>query len=173
MTKVRLVVIPGTETSCHDKVECAIRSDGSSPAADFWLSLKADVWPSEYAAYVHPDSDALHEFFQLVGLLEHLVQTGTPQYKDASKHLKEGIWEVRYSRIRMPYFDVDDDGENFPKLPIEDRRIVDPRNEDDWWSYPPMDPTIRLTHGFIKSGDRHPEEYDLAVQIRAEDLEND
>lgn len=173
MTKVRLVVIPGTDTSCHDKVECAIRADGSSPAADFWLNLKSDVWPDEYAAFVHPDSEALHEYFQLVGLLEHLVKTGTPKYKDASKHLRNGIWEVRFSRIRMPYFDVDENGVNVPKLPNADRRLVDPNNEDDWWSYPHMDQTIRLTHGFIKSDERAPEEYDIAEQIRAEDLNND
>ncbi|MDP1712406.1 MAG: hypothetical protein Q8K86_08115 [Candidatus Nanopelagicaceae bacterium] len=173
MTKVRLVVLHGKATDCHDKVECALRADKTSPAEDFWLSLRANAWPSGCAELVHPDAEAIDEYYKITEMLEHLVKTGTPQYEGASKYLKEGIWEVRHYRVRLPYFDVDENGENIPKAPHDDRRIVDPDGlDDDWWKYPHMDQTIRLTHGFIKSGDTAPEQYELAIQIRNEDLEH-
>jgi hypothetical protein len=174
MTKVRFVVLKGkrqgSELPYHDRVECAVRSDGSSPAKDFWITLKDGAWPSGYAAYVHPDSDVVDEFYKVLGKLKRLVHTGLPIYEGASRYLMDGVWEIVHSRIRIPYFDVDENGYNSPKAPRTDRAAVDSEGIDDLWKYPDMDLVLRLTHGFIKHGDSHPEEYALALQIRTEDL---
>ena len=172
MTKVRLVVVESEVGWWHDKVECAVRSDGTSPAADFWLNLRNGFWPDQNAALAPPESEVVHDYAKVLAMLEHLARNGYPIHGTASKHLLDGVWEIRYSRIRMAYFDVDQDGVNTPKLPNTERQISDPEEKDDWWKYPQMDLTLRLTHGFIKSAERHPDQYELAVQIREEDLEN-
>ena len=173
MTKVRYVIMKGREGDCHDKVECALRADGSSPAFDFWNELQKGVFQDGRAAFIDPESeDQISDFIVLARVLRGLIETGYPIYGRAINDLRRGIWEIKGGEARMPFFDVErESGMHTPKSRVAVRWEVDPNMQVDYWWFPHMDQTLRMTHGFIKDGDLTPEEeMSKAESIRQEDL---
>lgn len=175
MTKVRFVIMRGDgKDDYHDKVDCAIRIDGTSPSYDFWNELKAGVWQDGRVGRIDPDSTAQIDYFiVLARILRKLIETGVPKYRTAINSLQNGIWEIKGGKARIPFFDVDSaSGVHRPKHRITDRRTLGSEYErDDYWWYPSMDGTIRLTHGFMKMGDTtEGEDIEMAETIRREDL---
>lgn len=173
MTKVRTVIIP-RRIEYEYGVECAKMADGTEPANEYIKKLRSGAWPNGYAEKVDPDSRPAHVIYLMMATLQAIAETGVPNNQTAIKALRDGLWEVRGDTSRMAFFDVDGDGVHTSKGRVEDRRDVDPRNEDDFWWFPILDETLRLTHGFAKTGDKTEEtDIELAKQIRREDLEND
>ena len=173
MTKVRDVLIPRAPGFRH-LVEYAIREDGTQPAKDFLMNLKADAWPDHVVGKVDPDARAAPLYYQFVVRLKHLARTGKPASGTYCNWLPDGLWEAKADSLRIPFFDVDKNGNHTKKLRITDRRVVDPNNENEDWKFPTWDTVLRLTHGFPKTGPTTEEsEIDLAMDIREEDLRDE
>lgn len=173
MTKVRTVIIP-RRAGYEYEVECAQMSDGSEPANEYITKLRSGAWPNGYDEKVDPDSQPAHVIYLMMATLQTMAESGVPNNQTAIKALRDGLWEVRGDTSRMAFFDVDGDGAHASKGRIGDRRDVDPDNKDDFWWFPLLDETLRLTHGFAKTGDKTEEtDIELAQLIRQEDLNND
>jgi hypothetical protein len=106
--------------------------------------------------------------------MEWIGERGLPLTREAVKHLADGIWEFRHGHHRIAYFDTGGEGAYDPKSRYDDRRLVDPRNEQSYWWYPDMDPILRLTNAWSKQSQKTPpHEIELARTIRGEDVEHD
>ncbi|MGW0833997.1 hypothetical protein [Streptomyces prunicolor] len=164
----------GRKGSFHDRIECATREDGSSPAASFWADLKVGDWSADPYFQSPPDENQLHNAAKLFVHLRHIGEKGYPPYQRAVNFLEDGIWEVKHDHHRIAYFDTYGDGGYEPKDKVDDRRIADPESNDDFWWYPELDPILRLTNGWAKEGPKAPPEaIELALLVREEDVEHD
>jgi phage-related protein len=115
-------------------IEAARISDGSSPADEFLTALVSrrnfrDLGISRAA-------DVAVRF-------EDFARTGNLLIPRELRELREGIWEIKVGKVRLPFF---------------------------WLTEPYESRAVRLTHGFIKSTDKTPRgEMDRAVWVRRED----
>lgn len=173
MTKVRGVLIH-RKVGYRHVVEYAIRTDGSQPAQDFLKTLKSNAWPNGIVDQVDPDARPADVYYQFISRLKHLARTGHPVFRGACNWLPDGLWDAKADTLRIPFFDVDENGKHTKKNRITDRRTVDPDNQNEDWMFPTWDTFLRLTHGFPKTGDfTENDEIELAKKIRDEDLQND
>lgn len=173
MSKVdRWIVVVGRDGGPHDRIECALRSDGSSPAREFLIGLKAGALKSRGDRGVDPDSTQVHDFFVLLDRMRATAYSGEPAHgRTGVNSLGAGLWEFKGGTARIPFFDVDQFGRHEPKNEETDRAIADPDSRREYWWYPDLDPVLRLTHGFFKDSQRTDQrELDLANEIRGEDL---
>lgn len=170
----RRVVWQGNEKSFHDRIECALRDDRSSPAAVFWAELRAGNWSNDPYFQSPPDENQIHNAAKLLAHLRYIGENGCPPYRRCVNFLKDGIWEVKHGHHRIAYFDTAGKGSYEPKGRVEYRMAVDPEMDDDSWWYPEMDTILRLTNGWAKDGQKAPpEKIDLALRVREEDVDHD
>lgn len=171
---VRRVVWRGNGESCHDRVECAIRTDKSSPAVAFWDRLSRGDWADDPYFTRPPDDDQIHNAAKIFAKIEYVGQHGIPLNRSDINSLRDGIWEFRHHHHRLAYFDTPGDGTFAAKRRIRDRQTVDPEGADDFWWYPHMDAVLRLTNGWAKEDQlAPPEEIETALRIREEDVQHD
>lgn len=170
----RRVVWRGNGESCHDRIECAVRADRSSPGAAFWDRLSRGDWADDPYFAKPPDGDQIHNAAKILAKIEYVGKHGVPENKSDINSLREGIWEFRHHHHRLAYFDTPGDGTFTPKRRVRERSTVDPNCSDEFWWYPHMDEVLRLTNGWAKEGQMAPPEaIELAIDIREEDVQHD
>ena len=158
----------------HETIECAVMSDGSSPATEFLVSLSRGYWREDPEHKPPRDPDQINDFVRLMGTIEHIGKEGCPETGGSVNHLEDGIWEFKRGKLRLTYWDTPGDGTYSPKAKIDDKRtIVGPDPCDFWW-YPRMDPILRLGCAWPKEGQFAPSEgIENAKSIREEDCAHD
>lgn len=159
----------------HEAVECALRADGSSPAADFLDELSRGERWRDPDFRQPPDAEQIHDYAKLLSKIEYVGQHGEPAKRGDVNDLDDGVWEFRHGKRRLTYWDTDGVGNCTPKPKVEDIRTLDPpRSPDSYWWYPDMDAVLRLGCGWEKD-DRlaPPEKIYEALMIREEDAARD
>ncbi|WP_432978620.1 hypothetical protein [Dactylosporangium sp. CA-233914] len=153
-------------------IECAVREDGSSPAAWFLEQLRQGSWEEDPDTTGLPDDAQIGDYYKLMTWFEMLANDGLPAYQRAVNYLEEGIWEFKLGAKRLTFFDTPGDGTFTPKPKILDRDLA--VNDDDFWWFPEFDPVIRLGHFWPKMGKwAESEDIDEAVAVREEDIQHD
>lgn len=151
-----------------------MRADLSSPAREFVEQMQRGEWANDPYFTSPPDEDQIHDVAKLLAELQTIVEYGHPSRMSAVNHLRDGVWEIKYGRRRFVYFDTPGDGTYEPKPPIEDGHSLPIDRQDEFWEYPLMDEVLRFTNGFSKMGQKAPpEQIDLAISIRDEDVQHD
>lgn len=113
-------------------IEAARMADGRYPADEYLNSLLASTKSAD-----------LDRLANLLIRLEHYAHRGTLEIPRELNELRDGIWEFKAGRDRLPFFDVEGS------------------------------PTgaLRLTHGFFKRQQETPrKEINMALKVRKEDL---
>ncbi|MBU9763542.1 hypothetical protein FR943_06760 [Mycobacterium sp. TNTM28] len=153
------------------QVDCAVCSDGRSPAGLFLDALKKGAW--DRTGRAEPSDEQIDDYHWFLNALRHWANTGEPVYRDAVKALDEGVWEFRHGDKRLTFFDTDGSGGYTPKLPIQRHAEAD-APDSEFWQIPNFDRLIRLGHAFTKVGQKTPQ-HDLAEsqRVREEDLGHD
>ncbi|MCU1616977.1 MAG: hypothetical protein JWO98_4517 [Frankiales bacterium] len=151
-----------------------MRADLSSPARDLVEEMQRGDWADDPYFKSPPDEDQIHDVAKLLAELQTMVDYGRPSRPSAVRHLRDGVWELKYSVRRFVYFDTPGDGTYEPKVPVQDGHNLPIGQQDEFWQYPLMDEVLRLTNGFSKTGQKAPpEQIDLAIVIRDEDVQHD
>ncbi len=154
----------------HD-VDCAVRENGSSPAGVFLDSLKAGKWDRTDSDI--PADEQISDYHWFLTAISHWANTGEPIYRNAAKHLDEGVWEFRHSDKRLTFYDTDGTGGYSAKLPISDHAQAEVPDSQ-YWEIPLFDEQIRLGHAFTKAGQKTPKkDLDAMKDVREEDLAHD
>jgi hypothetical protein len=163
LTKVIRTVIADGD---YFAVECAVRSDLSSPVVDFLADVARGGWHE--SRELEPDEQVdWHHWF--IAACELLANTGHLPHRDAHNQLLDGIWEIKHGSLRVSFYDTDGRGNHTPKINRDgySRFTTRPWPED-------FDEYLRLTTAFPKTGRRTPpSEIVSAQQVREEDLEHD
>lgn len=161
---------PIARGTLHD-VDCAVRSDGTCPAGVFLDALKKGSW--DRADDAEPADEQISDYHWFLDAIRYWANTGEPVYRDAVKHLEDGVWEFRHGDKRLTFYDTDGAGGYTAKLPIADHAQAD-APDSPYWRIPYFDELIRVGHAFTKVGQKTPKE-DLAVMttVREEDLAYD
>lgn len=154
-------------------VECAVCTDGSSPASAFLDQLAEGVWAPDPDAAELPSDAQLKDSDVLLEFCQQLADTGVPPYRTAVNDLDDGIWELKRGAKRLSFYDTPGDGTFTPKYRITDFRYSEHPNEATWW-FPDFDDYIRLGHAFPKTG-RFTTDQDIGEtkRVREEDLRHD
>lgn len=150
-------------------IECAVRTDQTSPVAEALDQLAAGKWP------VEDNSDGLDRLDRQVSVrdgflsaMRHLSQYGTLPPGTHYNVLLDGIWEFKRLRMRLTYYDTDGRGSHEPVYVEKGHWRNTP------WPMNDYDDYLRLTTAFEKTTAQTPQhEIDLAKQVREEDLEHD
>jgi hypothetical protein len=129
----------------HEAIECAIRSDQSSPAAGFCQSLRRGVWTEDPGFQPPVDLDQIADWSKLLAAMEHVGRHGMPARAGDVNYLHSGIWEFKRADRRLTYWDTDGAGNYTAKAKHRDptARSSAPQEDDYWW-YPDMDAVLRL-----------------------------
>jgi hypothetical protein len=154
-------------------VECAVCSDGSSPASNFLDQLAQGLWAPDPDAADLPSDAQLKDSDVLLEFCQQLADSGVPPFRTAVNDLDDGIWEFKRGAKRLSFYDTPGDGTYTPKNRIENFRDSEHTDEPTWW-FPDFDDYIRLGHAFAKEAERTTE-YDLleTKRVREEDLQHD
>ena len=166
MTKVdRMLVAEGDQFA----IECAVRSDLSSPVAEFLDGMKAGDPSVEQADGAFESDEQVEWFDWFLSACEGLANTGYLPHRDAHNQLHDGIWELKHSVLRVSFFDTDGNGNYSPKI---DRVSYSSLSTRPWPE--DFDYYLRLTTAFQKTGrNPPPDAIQLAKQVRTEDLTHD
>ncbi|GCB01816.1 hypothetical protein [Mycolicibacterium sp. NCC-Tsukiji] len=153
------------------QIDCAVRADGSSPAAQFLDSLKSGIW--EHPTSADAQDEQITDYHWFLNAMRHWANTGEPVYRDAVKGLDNGVWEFRHGDKRLTFFDTDGDGGYTAKLPIRCYEEAE-APDSEYWQIPYFDDLIRVGHAFTKVSQKTPT-HDLrqSQQVREEDLAHD
>lgn len=158
---------------CHSSVECAVRTDCTSPAGAFVEGMMDGSYEDDPYFREPPDEDQIHDLAKMVDEFAHIGEYGYPSRMSAVNHLEDGVWEVKVGRHRLAYFDTPGDGTYEPKLMVDDYALSG-GHDDDCWRYPAMDGVLLLTNGFAKTAQSAPQDQvQLALVIREEDVQHD
>jgi hypothetical protein len=176
LTKVerRLIWSWRFDTDYHDSIECAVRSDLTSPADEFLDQLEEGAWVADPEHVPPADDEQIHDYYSLIANIEFLGVEGRPRNRGCVNFLVDGIWEFKQYTRRLTYWDTPGDGTFTPKDKIDDRRTISGPETPDYWWYPHMDAQIRLGCAWPKTGQSAPQEgIDEARLIRSEDCAHD
>lgn len=152
-------------------VECAVRSDGTSPAAKLLEDLRKSG-PAHGNAGTPRDQWGIDDYNAFMALIAELVEgEQVPPIPQQLNHLVDGIWELKRSKMRISFYDTDGQGSPVTGEP--------PKSWN--WSgqscaeFPEnFGEIIRLGHVFVKKGDKtEKEDLELAKTVRKEDLSHD
>lgn len=153
-------------------IECAVRSDMTSPASDFLGAMGCGDWRADPAADGFPDDTQIEHHDKLLSWFDLLSEEGVPPYQRAVNDLDDGIWEFKIGAARLSYFDTDGSGAYKPKFRIDDRSASE--HDDDFWWFPDFDEYIRLGYPFPKTGPyAGPTNVTECLKVREEDVEHD
>lgn len=153
------------------QVDCAVRSDGCSPAGQFLDALQKGAW--DRAETSGSSDEQIDDYHWFLNAIRHWANTGEPVYRHAVKALQDGVWEFRHGDKRLTFFDTDGRGGYTPKLPIQHHADAE-APDSEFWQIPYFDRLIRLGHAFTKVSQKTPQ-HDLAEsqKVRKEDLDHD
>lgn len=147
--------------------------DGSSPISDMLDQMKAGLWLEDPDLQHEPDDAQISAHGKLASWFMLMANEGVPAYKEAVKHLDDGIWEFRLGARRVSFFDTPGDGTYVAKHPHKTRDASEYPEDDMWW-FPGMDYFIRLGHYWPKNTQKTPvADLDECARIRSEDLKYD
>ncbi|WP_441245597.1 type II toxin-antitoxin system RelE/ParE family toxin [Kitasatospora sp. McL0602] len=122
------------EQGAHHMIEAARMTDGRYPADEYLNSLLASNKPAE-----------LDRLANLLIRLEHYAHRGTLEIPRELNELRDGMWEFKAGRDRLPFFNLEESPSG----------------------------ALRLTHGFYKKQQETPhKEINMALKVRREDLES-
>ena len=151
------------------RVEYAIRADGTEPARAFLQALKAGHLPNDPLTKGIPDEEQITDYSRLISLMTTVAADGEPLRSNQLNYLEDGLWEFKHGNKRIAFYDVDEQGMHTPKAKCS--MAASPTPDSAYWWLPDLDPVLRVTNGWIKTGDLAPDtELELAKQIRLEDL---
>jgi hypothetical protein len=158
----------------HEAIECAVRSDGTSPALEFLDALEAGEWDADPEHVPPEDEEQIHDYEMMLAKIDHIGVEGCPDTGTSVNYLNDGIWEIKHGRRRLSYWDTPGDGTFSPKEKVDDRRtIIGPEHCIFWW-YPKMDQILRLGCAWPKVGQLAPVlSIADAKAIREEDCAHD
>lgn len=151
------------------QVDCAVRQDETCPAGSFLNALKVGQWGRDDRVA----DEQIDDYHWFLNAIRHWANTGEPVYREAVKHLGDGVWEFRHSDKRLTFYDTDGRGGFAAKVPISDHARAD-APDSAFWQIPYFDDLIRLGHAFTKVGQKTPKEDLVAMKVvRDEDLAHD
>ncbi|WP_421740692.1 hypothetical protein [Cellulomonas sp.] len=147
-------------------VECAVRTDLSSPVSEFLDDVQAGA--ADRVEGLEAD-EQIDWFDWFMAACDGLADFGTLPHSHDHNQLLDGIWEIKHSVLRVSFFDTDGTGTYEPLI---DRtpysRFAARPWPDDFLYY------LRLTTAFEKTTQKTPPaEIELAKTVRTEDLEHD
>lgn len=150
------------------EVSCAVLKDGvTSPGVDLLEQLSDRMWPDP-KAQVLPDERQVTTKRQFLAQVQHLSDFG--ELEPGFNRLREGIWELKFWRLRVTFFDTPGDGTYFPKYG-EDNHDWSGRNSP---LLPEFDEYIRVGHCFGKTTPQtEPKDISRSIRVREEDLAHD
>lgn len=158
---------PLVRGKCHH-VDCAVRSDGSTPAGDFLDALRSSSWDSGESA-----DERIDDYSWFLNAIRHWANTGEPVYRGAVKALNDGMWEFRHGDKRLTFYDTNGRGGYTAKRPIHDRADAD-APDSAYWQIPNFDLLVRVGHAFTKRSQKTPaSDLAAAAVVRQEDLSHD
>jgi hypothetical protein len=158
----------------HEVVECAVRSDGSSPAGQWLAEMKAGVRRGDPRHLPPEDREQIHDYWKILAKVEYVGTYGRPERRSDVNDLEAGTWEFRHGVRRLSYWDTPGDGTFQPKLRVKDVRTIPEDERDDFWWYPRMDVVLRLGCAWDKDGPLAPPAKIVeACLIREEDVAHD
>lgn len=163
MTKVeRRIIAAGDQFA----VECAVRTDLSSPVSDFLDTVQ--VGTADHVEDLEPD-EQIEWFDWFTAACEALADNGTLPHRQDHNQLLDGIWEIKHGVLRVSFFDTDGTGEYEPLIDYDSySRFTTRPWPEDFCYY------LRLTTAFEKTTPKTPPaEIELAKTVRTEDLEHD
>ncbi|MCH9734970.1 MAG: hypothetical protein K0U78_10510 [Actinomycetia bacterium] len=153
------------------RIDCAVRANESSPAGMFLDALKAGKWDRTDDDL--PADEQISDYHWFLNAIRHWANTGEPAYRDAVKHLDDGVWEFRHADKRLTFYDTDGKSGYSAKLPIYDHAQAE-APESPHWHIPFFDPLIRLGHAFTKVSQKTPKKDLIEMKaVREEDLTHD
>lgn|GEM_PF-2329485 len=153
-------------------VECAVREDSSSPAAEFLDHLRQGMWEDDPDSSSLPDDEQVADYYKLLHKMAFLAAHGEPERRGDVNYLHSGIWEFKVARKRLAFYDTDGKGNWSPKGKVEDAKDAED-GATHWW-FPAMDKEIRLLNAWPKLGQKaEPSDIELAVTIAREDVRHD
>lgn len=169
-----VVVTDDDPLASHNVVECAVRQDLSSPAREFVDQMGSGTWKDDPHFAGAPDEGQIYDMAKFVSEAEYIAHNGFPSRMSAVNHLRDGIWELKFGKHRLAYFDTPGDGTFTPKPPPSDSAEVPLEHQNEFWQYPHMDQVLRLSNGFGKTDQKtEPQHIESARQIRDEDVAHD
>ncbi|MBC7275026.1 hypothetical protein [Nocardioides sp.] len=155
-------------------VECGLRSDMTSPAAEFIEAMRCGQWREDPGAADFPDDAQIKHVDLLLSWFDLLAEDGYPPRRTSVNFLEDGVWEFKIGAARLSYFDTDGGGSYIPKNKIRDRANSQSPDDEEFWWYPIFDEYIRLGYPFPKTGQvAGPTNIAECLKLRAEDLEHD
>jgi hypothetical protein len=168
---VRSVIVHADPSFCY-AVEIARRTDGVHPARDFLDDLEKGMLDGDPDTEDLPDEEQIRDYPRLIDVIRGIATYGEPAHRRQVNYLEDGLWEFKYGRKRLAFFDTDGRGNHVPKPPQD---IFTSTNVgSDYFWFPDFDPILRITNGWVKTDDAAPPEaIELAKLIREEDLEHD
>lgn len=163
MPKVeRRIIADGDQFS----VECAVRTDMSSPVAEFLDTVEAGA--ADNVEVLEPD-EQIRWFDWFTAVCEGLADHGSLPHRDDHNQLLDGIWEIKHGVLRVTFFDTDGTGDYEP--------LIDPTPYSRFTTRPWPEGFLyylRLTTAFEKTTQKTPPaQIHLAKIVRKEDLEHD
>jgi len=155
------------------EVECAVRSDGSSPARQFLDELKKGMWSDDPDSDEIPDDEQIKDYHRLIHVIRYVAAEGEPERARDVEYLRDGIWEFKVARKRLAFYDTDGEGSFVPKPKVR-RRDESPSPASPTWWFPTFDRVLRLANAWPKLGAKA-EEVDMneARDVREEDVSHD
>jgi hypothetical protein len=163
------------ESDWHEVIECAWRSDRSSPGAAFCRSIAIGEWRTDPNFARSPDPDQIQDWAKLLAKIEYVGKNGMPAKAGDVNFLKSGVWEFKHADRRLTYWDTDGEGHYAPKNKYQD---IDERESavpgGGYWWYPDMDAVLRLGCAWPKTEQKAPQHLvEEALDIREEDCTHD
>lgn len=157
----------------YHTIECAVRTDGSSPARQFLDELKAGRWNRDQELEEPPDDEQIPDYHRFINDMQYLANHGEPRLRGTVNYLEDGVWEFKCETKRLTFWDVDERGGFSPKAKVLDISNSEYPNSDMWW-FPPMDRMLRLGNCWLKVDEKaDPLDIEEAIMIREEDLAYD
>lgn len=154
------------------EVLCAMEADGcTSPAWNLLEQLRQGEWPDPETTDLPKDAQ-ISLRSKIRALIKMLANEGRLPVQNFNK-LREGIWEMKHSDVRLTFYDTPGDGTWTPK---DGDVAFDWQQKPFYPQLPDFDEFLRLGHAFEKPEDvQKTPEHDIAesLRVRMEDLGHD
>lgn len=85
---------------CHH-ITCGVRSDGTSPARDFWEKLSRGEWEEDPLSPTIPDDEQVKDRDALRHKMRFLAEQGEPERATDVNLLQNGVWEFKHGNKRI------------------------------------------------------------------------
>lgn len=165
LAKVERRVVADGDQFC---IQCAVRSDLSSPTSDFLDELSTGAWAVKQDESLDSHEAQVDAYDIFLAAMEYLAERGDLPKGMVFNVLRDGIWEFKQGSIRVTYYDTDGLGGHVPKRSERSLVMGTVQWPDDYDEY------LRLTTAFEKTTQKTTEgQLYLADKVREEDLSHD